>query len=182
LVKGLLLGMLLLMIIGELTHIYSPTRDAVMYTLTGPFSWLFWVFLIGMGVIVPLIILFHPKAKKSICGVVVASVLIVIGVFVKRYYLVIPGAAYPLHYYPGKIEGVWGAVGSFAFAPAEIILSVGIVAFLGLIFVLGLKYLELLPAKEPVKVLAKGSGEEEAKESKDATDPAPGPAAASEGE
>ncbi len=167
LVKSLLLGMLLLMLIGELTHIYSPTRDAAMFMLTGPFSWLFWIFLIGMGVIVPLVILFHRRAKKSVRGVVIASVLIVIGIFVKRYYLVIPGAAYPLHYYPGKIEGVWGAVGSFAFAPAEIILSVGIVAFLGLLFVLGLKYLELLPAKEPVKALAKGSGEEVVEEGKE---------------
>ncbi|MFC1938049.1 NrfD/PsrC family molybdoenzyme membrane anchor subunit [Chloroflexota bacterium] len=185
LVKGLLLGMLLLMVIGELTHIYSPDRDAVMYMLTGPFSWLFWVFLIGMGVIVPLVILFHPRAKKSVLGIVIASVLIVIGVFVKRYYLVIPGAAYPLHYYPGKIEGVWGALGSFTFAPAEIILSVGIVAFLGLLFILGLKYLELLPAVEKPKETPKlaeeatdGSketlepGDEAAAESKETSEPA----------
>jgi molybdopterin-containing oxidoreductase family membrane subunit len=126
--------------------------------LTGPFSWLFWIFLIGAGVIAPLIILFHPRAKKSIRGVTIASALIVIGVFVKRYYLVIPGAAYPLHYYPGQIEGVWGATGSFSFAPAEIILSIGIVAFLVLIFILGLKYLELLPAKEQVEQSIKEQG------------------------
>ena len=156
LVKGLLLGMFLLMVIGELTHIYSPARDAAMYMLTGPFSWLFWVFLIGMGVIAPLIILFHPGAKRSTRGVVIASALVVVGVFVKRYYLVIPGAAYPQHYYPGKIEGVWGALGSFSFAPTEIVLSVGIVALLGLLFVLGLKYLELLPAKGQI---IRGAGE-----------------------
>ncbi len=159
LVKGLLLGMLLLMVIGELTSVYSPAREAAMFMLTGPFSWLFWVFLIGMGVIVPLIILFHPKAKKSVRGVVIASALIVIGIFVKRFYLVIPGAAYPLQFYPGKIEGVWGAVGSFAFAPAEIVLSIGVVGFLSLIFILGLKYLELLPAKEKTEVTA-GEGKE----------------------
>lgn len=177
LVKGLLLGMFLLMVIGELTHIYSPARDAAMYMLTGPFSWLFWIFLIGMGVIVPLVILFHPRAKKSIRGVVIASALIVIGVFVKRYYLVIPGAAYPLQYYPGKIEGVWGALGSFVFAPAEIVLSAGIVAFLGLIFILGLKYLELLPAKEQVREGA----EEATEESKEAPEPTEGSVAAAEG-
>ena len=151
LVKILILGMLLLMVIGELTHLYSPADDATKYMLTGPFSWIFWVFLIGIGVIIPLVILFHPRAKKSMSGMVIASVLIVIGIFAKRYYLVIPGAAYPMQYYPGKIEGVWGATGTFNFAPVEIILSVGIVAFLGLIFVLGLKYLELLPPREPAK-------------------------------
>ena len=151
LVRGLLLGMLLLMVIGELTHIYSPARDAGLFMLTGPFSWLYWIFLIGAGVIVPLVILFHPRAKKNVRGIVIASALIVVGVFVKRYYLVIPGAAYPLEFYPGTIEGVWGAVGSSTFAPAEIILSIGIAAFLALIFLLGLKYLELLPAKEQVE-------------------------------
>ena len=167
LVKSLLLGMLLLMLIGELTHLYSPTRDAAMYMLTGPLSWLFWILLIGMGAIVPLVILFHPRTKRSVRGVVIASALIVIGVFVKRYYLVIPGAAYPLHYYPGKIEGVWGAVGSFAFAPAEIVLSVGIVGFLGLIFILGLKYLELLPGKEQVEEAVEGPSEEVVEEGKE---------------
>ncbi len=189
LVKGLLLGMLLLMVIGELTHIYSPARDAVMYMLTGHFSWLFWVFLIGMGAIVPLVILFHPRAKKSVRGIVIASALIVIGVFVKRFYLVIPGAAYPQHYYPGKIEGVWGALGSFTFAPAEIILSIGIFALLALVFVLGLKYLELLPAgkqaekatEEPTEEAAKGAGEEPAEENKEAPGTTEGSVATSEG-
>lgn len=147
-VKGLLLGMLLLMLIGELTHLYTPARDAMLFMLTGPFSWLFWIFLIGMGAFVPLVILFHPRAKRSIPGIIIASLLVVIGVFVKRYYLVIPGLAYPLEYYPGEIQGVWGALGYFPFAPVEIILSVGIVAFLALIYILGLKYFELLPVKE----------------------------------
>jgi Ni/Fe-hydrogenase subunit HybB-like protein len=188
-VKGLLLGMLLLMIIGELTHIYSPARDAVMFMLTGSLSWLFWSLLIGTGVIVPIVILFHPKAKKSVRGIVIASALIVIGVFVKRFYLVIPGAAYPLHYYPGKIEGVWGAQGSFTFAPAEIVLSVGIVCLLALVYVLGLKYLELLPAKKPVEKAtgepaeeaAEGAGAEPAEENEEAPGTAEGSVATSEG-
>ena len=160
LVKGLLLGMLLLMVVGELTHIYSPARDAGVFMLTGHFSWLYWIFLIATGIIVPLVILFHPRAKKSVRGIVIASALIVVGVFVKRFYLVIPGAAYPLEFYPGKIEGVWGAVGSFTFAPTEIILSIGIVAFLALIFILGLKYLELLPAKEQIEKTIEAPGRE----------------------
>lgn len=151
LVKGLLLGMVLLMVVGELTHIYSPTREAIMFMLTGHFSWLFWIFLVIMGIMIPLAILFHPRAKRSTRGVIIASALVVIGIFVKRYYLVIPGLSYPQHYYPGKIEGIWGALGSFPFAPAEITLSIGIAAFLALIFTLGLKYLELLPAKERIE-------------------------------
>ena len=99
----------------------------------------------------------------------------------KRYYLVIPGAAYPQHYYPGKIEGVWGALGSFSFAPIEILLSGGIVAFLGLIFVLGLKYLELLPAIEKVKKAAEEPTVGAVSESKEAPESTESPVAESEG-
>ena len=116
--------------------------------LAGHFSWIFWAFQIGMGVVIPLAILFNPRLNKTIRGVALAAVSVVIGIFFERYYLVIPGAAYPQHYYPGKIEGVWGAIGSFPLTPCETVLSVGIVALLGLLYVLGLKYLELLPAKE----------------------------------
>ena len=129
--------------------------------LFGPFNWLFWVFQIGIGTVIPLTILFHPGAKKSVRGVVTASALIVIGVFVKRYYLVIPGAAYPLHLYPGQVEGVWGEVGFFPLMPVEVFLSLGIVALLGLVYLVGLRHFELLPAKEEAgetkKVEAKGS-------------------------
>ena len=62
----------------------------------------------------------------------------------------IPGAAYPMEYYPGHIEGVWGAVQSFPLTPAEIMLSVAIFAALVMIFMLGLKFMELLPVKEQV--------------------------------
>ncbi len=69
--------------------------------------------------------------------------------------------AYPQHYYPGKIEGVWGAVGAFPITLAETTVSVGVVALLGLLFVLGLKYLELLPTVESGGASAAGEGDEE---------------------
>jgi len=151
LVKGLLIGLLIIMVVAELAHIYSPDRAPTVFMLTGPFSWIFWVFQIFIGALIPLAVLSHPKAKRSILAIVIASLLVVIGIFVKRVYLVIPGLAYPQHYYPGNIEGMWGAVGSFPMMPAEIILSLGMFAFLGLIYMLGLKYLPLLPAKNNTK-------------------------------
>ena len=106
-----------------------------------------------MGIIIPLIILFHPRLNKTIRGVSLAAASVVIGVFFERYYLVIPGAAYPMPFYPGKIEGVWGAIGSFPITPVETLLAVGIIASLVLLFVLGLKYLELLPVLGSSEVL-----------------------------
>lgn len=103
---------------------------------------------------VPLAILFNPRLNKTVRYVSLAGLSVVVGIFFERYYLVIPGAAYPQHYYPGHIEGVWGEVGTFAIMPVEMILSLGILAMVGLLFVLGLKYMELLPEKEPEEELA----------------------------
>lgn len=152
--------LVILIAIDKLTHLYAPHRDATVYMLTGEYSWIFWGLQIGMGVVIPLAILLTPPLRKTIRWVAVAAASVVIGVFFERYYLVIPGAAYPQPYYHGKIEGVWGALQSFPLTPVEIILSVGILAFLALLFMLGLKYLELLPEKEPVKEEAVESKEE----------------------
>lgn len=164
LTKAFLIGLIILMVAGELTHLYSSNNDAIVYMLTGPYSWLFWVFQITIGIVIPMFLLFYSKTKNHPVSIVICSISIVIGIFMKRYYLVIPGAAYPLHLYPGKIEGVYGAVGSFPLTLAEIGLSIGMIAFLALIFILGLKYLETLPPKPP---------EEPAKPAAEAASPAP---------
>lgn len=149
LTKAFLIGLIILMAIGELTHVYSTNRDAIMYMLTGPYSWLFWIFQIFIGIFIPMFLLFYKKTKNNPVSIIVASIFIVVGIFIKRYYLVIPGAAYPLHFYPGHIEGVYGAVGRFPITLAEMGLSIGIAAFLVFLFLVGLKYLEVMPPKPP---------------------------------
>ncbi len=138
----------LLIFVDKLTHLYEPAREAAIYMLFGQASWIFWVLQVGLVVIVPLIILFHPRWGSSLNGIVTASVSVVVGIFFERYYLVIPGAAYPMPFYPGHIEGVYGAVGIFPIQWSEMGLSLGIFALLGLMFIIGLKYLETLPPKE----------------------------------
>lgn len=145
----------LLIMVDKLTHLYSPHRDATMYLLAGPYSWMFWGLQEGMGAFIPLIILLNPRLNKTLGWIALASASVVIGIFFERYYLVIPGVAYPQHYYgPGHIEGVWGAINSFTLTPVEMILSLGIFALLGLVFMQGLKYLELLPVKENIEKTA----------------------------
>jgi len=165
--------LLVLIIVDKLTHLYSPHREATLYLLTGQYSWIFWGFQIGLGVVIPLVILFNPRINKTVGWVVTAAASVVIGVFFERYYLVIPGAAYPMQYYPGEIQGVWGATGSFPLTPVEMVLSVGIIAFLIFIFVMGLKYLELLPPAEPIKEAVK-EGEEEAEKAENTAEASEG--------
>ncbi len=134
--------------VDKVTHLYTPHRDQILWLLTGPFSWAFWVLQVGFAYVLPLFLLLHPRTRKSIKGVLAATVLVVIGIFGERFVLVIPGMANPLPFYPGKIEGVWGKTGSFPFVPAECLMSLGVFALMGLVFLFGLKYLELLPADE----------------------------------
>jgi Ni/Fe-hydrogenase subunit HybB-like protein len=148
-----------LIVVDKLTHLYSPARDATIYMLSGPYSWIFWVLQIGLVVVVPLAILVNRRLNGSVGWVSLAAVSVVVGVFFERYFLVIPGAAYPMEYYPGYIEGVWGAVQSFPLTPAEMMLSVGIIAVLVLLFMLGLKYMELLPMKEEAEEPVAPAGE-----------------------
>lgn len=158
----LIVVIFVLVIVDKLTHFYSPSRDATVFLFTGRYSPLFWIGQIGLAYVVPLIILFNPKTRSELKWIMVATTSVVIGIFFERLVLVIPGLAYPLHYYPGHVEGIWGEVGSFSIMPVEIILSIGIFAFLGVLYFLGLRFLNLLPPPaEPEPVACEPVAEEE---------------------
>ena len=140
----LIVVLLVLVVVDKLTHFYSPNRDATVFLLTGRLSWLFWMQVV-LGYVAPLIILVNPRTGKTTKWIVIASVSAVVGIFFERLALVVPGLAYPLHLYPGHVEGIWGQVGSYGIMPTEILLSVGIFAFLGVLYFLGLRFMDLLP-------------------------------------
>ncbi|MBL7119840.1 MAG: polysulfide reductase NrfD [Dehalococcoidia bacterium] len=148
----LIILLLVLVVVDKLTHAYSPNRDATMFLLTGRYSPFFWAGQVGLGYVIPLIILLNPKTNKTIKWIMIAAASVVIGIFFERLALVIPGLAYPLHYYPGHVEGVWGQVGTFPIMATEVVLSVGMFAFLGALYFLGLRFMDLLPPPEPEPV------------------------------
>lgn len=129
----------------KLTHIYFPAREGVVFLFTGPYWYLFWIFQIGMGIVFPLAVLFHPKLGKDLKWILIACASVVLGVLGERAAIVIPGTAEAQQLYPGVIQGQWGATGSFPITLWESFLTLGIVAFVALLFVLGLKYLDILP-------------------------------------
>ncbi|MFH1031913.1 MAG: NrfD/PsrC family molybdoenzyme membrane anchor subunit [Chloroflexota bacterium] len=148
LLSAIIIVLLVLVFFDKLTHIYFPEREGALFLFTGPWWWLFWVFQIGMGIVIPLVILFHPKAGKSIKGVIIASISVVLGVLGERAAIVIPGTAQVQEFYPGEIQGVWGTTGVFPIKPWETLLSLGIIALVVFLFMMGLKYLAILPAGE----------------------------------
>ncbi len=143
----------LLIFLDKMTHLYAPERAAVLYSLTGKYCWIFWILQVGLVILLPLSILFNKKLR-SIKWIFVASLSVVVGVFFERFFLVIPQAAFPQQYYPGQIEGVWGAIGSFAITPVEMGMSLGILTMVALLFLLGLKFMKALPEKTPEEVSA----------------------------
>jgi len=164
LLRYIIIVLLVMIFFDKLTHGYFPHREGVLFLFTGPYWWVFWCFQIGMGIVLPLIILFHRRASKTVKGVIIACISVVIGVLGERAALVIPGTAQVQPLYPGNIEGIWGTAGSFPITFWETMLSLGIVALVALLFVLGLKFLDLLPAAEKVKepVLVEEASEEAA--------------------
>ncbi len=148
LLSVIIIVLFVMVFFDKLTHIYFPEREGAIFLFTGPYWWLFWIFQIGMGIVLPLIILFHPKLSKSIRWVVIACVSVVLGVLGERAAITIPGTAQIQQLYPGEIQGVWGASGIFPITLWETTLTLGIVSLIALLFMLGLKYLELLPASE----------------------------------
>ncbi len=144
----LILILLVMVFVDKLTHLYFPNREAMVYLIAGDYWWIFWVFQIGMGIGFPLFLLIYPKTKKTLKGVVIAALSVVIGVFGERAALVIPGTAHPQPFFPGKIEGLWGEPGIFPITFWESLLSLSIVSLVVLLFVLGLRYLEILPERK----------------------------------
>ncbi len=148
LLMALIAVLMLLVFIDKLTHFYPPHRDAVIWLLTGPFAWIFWGLQIVCAYIIPLILLVNPRTRNTLKWVLTAAVFVVIGIFGERFALVVPGTAQPLPLYPGHIEGTWGMAGTFVPSTVEMMVSVGIFALMGLIFITGLKNLELLPVSD----------------------------------
>ncbi|MEW6007049.1 MAG: NrfD/PsrC family molybdoenzyme membrane anchor subunit [bacterium] len=143
--------------VENLTRIYAPDTyyptHFMLFSLN-EYSLLFWIGLILIGCIIPLIILFHPKLKKEIFWVIFSSILVVCGVFCERYIILFPGQVYPLELFPGKhIASPFmdGAFDFYCVSFPEFIQVVSVFAMLGILYVLGLKILPLLPKEARIE-------------------------------
>lgn len=117
------------------TGLFVPDKaKVIMLFLNGTFSKAFWLFEIAMGTVLPIFILLHAVRRKNITGVLVASVMILVGVFVMRYDFIVAAQVYPVlnpH--------------SFSYLPPmmEVLLIAGILGGFFLAYTLGEKFLPL---------------------------------------
>jgi molybdopterin-containing oxidoreductase family membrane subunit len=126
-------------------------REAAWHFLFGgSHSMVFWVGLIGLGIVIPALILFSPVTKNSIKMINVAAVLHVIGVLCERYIIVIPGQLHPADILPNmNVESVAldGAVVSYSISFLEVVQALGVAAIVAIAFMLGLRIFAMLPTK-----------------------------------
>jgi len=127
-------------------------REAALYYLFGGFhSVLFWFGLIFGGCFLPMVILFR-KTGRSVKWVLACSVLVMFGVLCERYVIVLPGLTHPPELFPGKeivsAQSQEGVVG-YHVSLVEIIQALGVLGFIGFLFVAGLRVCPLMPKSAP---------------------------------
>jgi molybdopterin-containing oxidoreductase family membrane subunit len=154
---GRLLGLLVAVVlyftaIQHLTNLYAAEHGGVERFLLldgGVYTALFWLGQVVLGSLLPLALVFAPRAGPALLRVGLASALVILGGFAQVYVIVIGGQAYPLTLFPG-----WQAQSSFydgaiaAYSPSlpEFGLGLGGLALAGAIVLVGLKVLRFLPA------------------------------------
>lgn len=74
------------------------TRFHIQQLFVGPFAWLFWFYIVG-GILVP-IFLMLSRRTRTIKGVFVSAILVLVAMWIERYLIVVAGFRVPLMAYP----------------------------------------------------------------------------------
>jgi Ni/Fe-hydrogenase subunit HybB-like protein len=114
-------------------------RESTEALLFGPLAWQFWGLRVGMGLVVPLLLVFLPMTRTP-TGVLVASGLGLIGVFVDRMTFVFAGQIAPYTAVGGTVSYPYA---TYSPSPVEIAILAGAVAFVALAYTLAERYLDL---------------------------------------
>lgn len=146
----------------------EETAPVLAALLVGRYAPFFWLFILGSGVAPFLLIAF--ERTRTVPGIVAASTLVVVGMWVKRLLIVVPVVAHP------RIAGAWG---SFNPTWVAIAITVAAAAAIPLLLMLFFKLFPILSVYEIEEMAAEGArygspalGHEPAR---DALSPAPRP-------
>ena len=138
-------------IVQHVTNLYAAEHAGIESFILmdgGVYTFLFWVVQIGLGGLFPLAILFNPATGRTCQGIVVASLLVILGGLAAMYVIIIGGQAFPLQLFPGmEVSSSFfdGAVHPYAPSLPEVVLGLSGVATAILIIAVAVKYLPLLP-------------------------------------
>jgi len=137
--------------------LYSSVPGEVaplMETLTGPFWYVFWIGQLGLGMVLPLVILFWQRTRENTVWVGVAGIGVFLATFGMRLNIVIPALALPE--LQGLIEATPSPRISALYIPSamEWFLSIGIVGLGLAAFAIGAKW--FLSQSQDVKEVSNG--------------------------
>lgn len=135
-ILALLLSVEILFISYKMGHgLFDPIkRKTVLLLLKGPYSPAFWGVEIFVGLVLPIVILLYSIKKERTTGLMVASSMVLIGYFVKRYDFVTAAQVYP---------AIKSGLPSYLPTLMETLLIAGIIAGVFLAYTLGEMFLSL---------------------------------------
>ncbi len=150
--NGIFVGAVLYFVLAyHLTNLYATEHHGVQRFVLlegGSITFVFWIVQILIGGVIPLILLFAPRANSRVSAVL-AACLIIIGAFGQLYVIIVGGQAYPLQIFPGmEVASSFydGMAGSYSPSAPEFALGLGGVALALLIVVIAVRVLPFLPA------------------------------------
>jgi Fe-S-cluster-containing dehydrogenase component/Ni/Fe-hydrogenase subunit HybB-like protein len=73
-------------------------RFHIQQLMVGPFAVLFWFYILG-GIVLPILLMFSARTR-TIKGVIVAAVLVLVAMWIERYLIIVAGFRVPLMAYP----------------------------------------------------------------------------------
>lgn len=120
----------------------------------GSFALLLWGGYVGLGSLLPLVLLLHPRLGGA-RATTAAAALVVLGAFAWLYVFIVGGQAFPLDIFPGRqVSSSFadGAVAAYAPAWPEWLLGIGGVGAAFLLTVVGVRVLDFMPQDDPAEV------------------------------
>jgi molybdopterin-containing oxidoreductase family membrane subunit len=131
-------------------YVVELRQAAVYYLFEGIHGVLFWIGLILIGCVTPLIILFRKRTGSQVRWVVFAASLVVFGVLCERYVIVLPGLTHPPDLFRGMeitASGIAEGAVSYVASGLEVLQALGVFGVIGFMFIWGLKIFKLLPTE-----------------------------------
>ncbi|MBE0480015.1 MAG: polysulfide reductase NrfD [Dehalococcoidia bacterium] len=137
---ALLLGMTIFFVVWKnLAGLYDPEEITSLIYHHRLSQWWYWLFVIVIGLVIPFILMLNPGTRR-INGLLVASVLVLIGMFASRFELVLGGQAVAL--VPGLEHLIW-PIAPYSATFTETAIVIFPFALCALLYTLGSKALAL---------------------------------------
>lgn len=140
-------------LVYHLTNLYFTKQHALERFILlegGIYSGLFWLGQIGLGGLLPLLLLLHPRTRERRAMLLLAVLLVILGGLAQMYVTIIGSQAFPLDIFPGYTMSSSfgdGVVAPYTALAPEWLLGLGGFALVGVIVTLALKWLAFVPQR-----------------------------------